>query len=60
MSPRIIHILEAFAKAYRETGKEQPIMVIARYVYTLHCGLPQNKAPLPTLYKEHIKIKTSH
>lgn len=32
MSPRIIHILEAFAKAYRETGKEQPIMVIARYV----------------------------
>lgn len=33
MSPRIIHILEAFAKAYRETGKEQPIMVIARYIY---------------------------
>ncbi|PTB75038.1 aldolase [Trichoderma longibrachiatum ATCC 18648] len=26
MSPRVIHILEAFAKAYRETGKEQPIM----------------------------------
>jgi hypothetical protein len=32
MSPRIIHILEAFAKLYHETGKEQPIMVIARYV----------------------------
>ncbi|PON26571.1 transaldolase [Trichoderma gamsii] len=31
MSPRIIHILEAFAKAYRETGKEQPIMVIASH-----------------------------
>ncbi|KAM0254860.1 hypothetical protein ACHAQJ_006352 [Trichoderma viride] len=30
MSPRVIHILEAFAKAYRETGKAQPIMVIAR------------------------------
>ncbi|KAL6882200.1 hypothetical protein HDV57DRAFT_51942 [Trichoderma longibrachiatum] len=31
MSPRVIHILEAFAKAYRETGKEQPIMVIASH-----------------------------
>ncbi|KAL7966166.1 hypothetical protein HDV63DRAFT_176099 [Trichoderma sp. SZMC 28014] len=31
MSARIIHILEAFAKAYRETGKEQPIMVIASH-----------------------------
>ncbi|KAL7956608.1 hypothetical protein V8C34DRAFT_326078 [Trichoderma compactum] len=29
MSPRVIHILEAFAKEYRETGKEQPIMIIA-------------------------------
>lgn len=31
MSPRVIHILEAFAKAYRETGQTQPIMIIARY-----------------------------
>ncbi|KAK5989480.1 Transaldolase-like protein [Cladobotryum mycophilum] len=31
MSPRVIHILEAFAKAYKETGKEQPIMVIASH-----------------------------
>ncbi|KAL6862274.1 hypothetical protein J3F83DRAFT_745702 [Trichoderma novae-zelandiae] len=31
MSPRVIHILEAFAKAYRETGKQQPIMVIASH-----------------------------
>lgn len=30
MSARIIHILETYAKAYAETGKEQPIMVIAR------------------------------
>lgn len=40
MSARIIHILEAFAKAYRETGKEQPIMVIARYTtHTQHLNL---------------------
>ncbi|KAL7943960.1 hypothetical protein V8C42DRAFT_327306 [Trichoderma barbatum] len=31
MSPRVVHILEAFAKEYRETGKEQPIMVIASH-----------------------------
>ncbi|KAL6692318.1 hypothetical protein J3F84DRAFT_402137 [Trichoderma pleuroticola] len=31
MSPRVIHILEAFAKEYRETGKEQPIMIIASH-----------------------------
>ncbi|KAH6603762.1 hypothetical protein Trco_007208 [Trichoderma cornu-damae] len=31
MSPRVIHILEAFVKAYRETGKEQPIMIIASH-----------------------------
>ncbi|KAL7793852.1 hypothetical protein V8C37DRAFT_409413 [Trichoderma ceciliae] len=35
MSPRVIHILEAFAKAYRETGREQPIMIIARYFTSL-------------------------
>lgn len=29
MSARVIHILETFTKAYAETGKEQPIMVIA-------------------------------
>jgi transaldolase len=32
MSARVIHILEAYTKAYAETGKEQPIMVIARSV----------------------------
>ncbi|KAL6831722.1 hypothetical protein V8C40DRAFT_237060 [Trichoderma camerunense] len=31
MSPRVIHILEAFAKEYRETGKEQPIMIIGSH-----------------------------
>lgn len=29
MSARVIHILETFTKAYAETGKEQPTMVIA-------------------------------
>ncbi|VUC29132.1 unnamed protein product [Clonostachys rosea] len=29
MSPRIIHMLEAFKTLYAETGQEQPIMVIA-------------------------------
>ena len=31
MSARVVHTLEAYTKAYAETGKEQPIMVIARY-----------------------------
>jgi hypothetical protein len=30
MSARVIQILEMLAKFYIETGKEQPIMVIAR------------------------------
>ncbi|RFU75021.1 hypothetical protein TARUN_7226 [Trichoderma arundinaceum] len=34
MSPRVLHILEVFAKTYRDTGKEQPIMIIARYSLT--------------------------
>ncbi|RFU31978.1 hypothetical protein B7463_g4372, partial [Scytalidium lignicola] len=34
MSARIIHILETFAKAYKETGKEQPIMIIASHFNT--------------------------
>ncbi|KAL3489937.1 aldolase [Aspergillus germanicus] len=29
MAPRLIHILETYAKLYRETGKEQPVIVIA-------------------------------
>ncbi|PYI04702.1 aldolase [Aspergillus sclerotiicarbonarius CBS 121057] len=29
MAPRLIHILEAYAQLYEETGKEQPIIVIA-------------------------------
>ena len=31
MSPRIIHMLEAFARDFAATGREQPVMVIARY-----------------------------
>ncbi|KAL3480977.1 hypothetical protein BJX99DRAFT_272187 [Aspergillus californicus] len=31
MSARSIHILEAYTELYRETGKEQPIMVIASH-----------------------------
>ncbi|KAL1850071.1 hypothetical protein Plec18167_005421 [Paecilomyces lecythidis] len=31
MSARIIHILETYARAYKDTGKEQPIMVIASH-----------------------------
>ncbi len=31
MSPRVIHMLEAFARDYAATGREQPVMVIARY-----------------------------
>ncbi|KAH8817420.1 transaldolase [Xylogone sp. PMI_703] len=34
MSARLVHILETFAKAYAETGKEQPIMVIASHFNT--------------------------
>ncbi|KAL2838631.1 aldolase [Aspergillus pseudoustus] len=29
MAPRLIHILETYAKLYRETGKKQPVIVIA-------------------------------
>ncbi|KIW21668.1 hypothetical protein PV08_02248 [Exophiala spinifera] len=31
MSARVIHILKTFAEAYAQTGKEQPIMVIASH-----------------------------
>ncbi|KAL4861506.1 hypothetical protein BDV12DRAFT_207969 [Aspergillus spectabilis] len=31
MSARLIHILEAYTALYKETGKEQPIMVIASH-----------------------------
>ena len=31
MAPRLIHILEAYTKLYQETGKEQPLIVMARY-----------------------------
>ncbi|OQV10433.1 hypothetical protein CLAIMM_14431 [Cladophialophora immunda] len=31
MSARVIHILKTFAQAYGQTGKEQPIMVIASH-----------------------------
>ncbi|KAL2688933.1 hypothetical protein Neosp_002983 [[Neocosmospora] mangrovei] len=33
MSPRIIHILEAFTALYKKTGEEQPIMVIASHFH---------------------------
>ncbi|ETS78611.1 hypothetical protein PFICI_10673 [Pestalotiopsis fici W106-1] len=29
MAPRLIHVLEAYTKLYEETGKDQPIIVIA-------------------------------
>ncbi len=32
MSARVIHILKTYAEAYAQTGKEQPILVIARWV----------------------------
>lgn len=54
MSARIIHILEAFAKAYRETGKEQPIMVIARYATHNISSSPPNSATDKNI------TKTSH
>lgn len=38
MSARVIHILEAFTKAYAETGKEQPIMVIASQFHVEEIG----------------------
>ncbi|KAF7561499.1 hypothetical protein G7046_g2668 [Stylonectria norvegica] len=31
MSSRVVHILETYAKAYAETGQEQPIMIIASH-----------------------------
>ncbi|EHY52577.1 hypothetical protein ABEF92_005178 [Exophiala dermatitidis] len=34
MSARVIHILDTFAKAYAETGEEQPIMIIASHFNT--------------------------
>lgn len=30
MSARVVHILKTFAEAYAETGKDQPVMIIAR------------------------------
>lgn len=32
MAPRVVQILEAYAQLYKETGKDQPIIVVARYV----------------------------
>ena len=32
MSPRIVQILETYKKLYKETGKEQPLIKLARYV----------------------------
>ncbi|KAJ4245218.1 hypothetical protein NW762_014088 [Fusarium torreyae] len=34
MSPRIIHMLEAFTTLYKQTGQEQPIMVIASHFHS--------------------------
>ncbi|CAM1509878.1 Fc.00g002130.m01.CDS01 [Cosmosporella sp. VM-42] len=34
MSARVVHILETYAKAYQETGKEQPVMIIASHLNT--------------------------
>lgn len=32
MAPRVIHILEAYTQLYKETGKDQPLIVMARQV----------------------------
>ena len=35
MAPRIIQILEAYTQLYAETGKDQPLIVMARLVVIL-------------------------
>jgi hypothetical protein len=30
MAPRLVQILDAYTKLYTETGKDQPLIVIAR------------------------------
>ncbi|KAF2099537.1 aldolase [Rhizodiscina lignyota] len=54
MSARIIHMLEAFAKEYAETGTEQPVMVIAS-----HFGIAEIMA-MPELGCHHVTIRADN
>lgn len=39
MAPRLVHILEAYAMMYQTTGRDQPLVVIARLVLTVRISL---------------------